>query len=178
MKNELENSVNYITQKTGRKSGFSVPKNYFNGIEDDFLVKLSEEQLPKKTTFDIPKDYFSNLENEILAKVSIKEPKVISFRDRIFKFIPLAAAASIVLFIGFYFLNNQNNSITFDDISSTDVENWYDSMLGYSNNTELAFAYDVSDFDESELSVVTINDDVIEDYFNSIDNSTLLNEIQ
>lgn len=178
MNNELENSINNISQETGRKSGFSVPKDYFNGIEDDFLMKLSEQQLPTEKAFNIPKDYFSNLEDEILTKVSLNKPKVISFRNRISKFIPLAAAASVVLFMGFYFLNNQNSTITFDDISSTDLENWYDNSLGYSNNSELALVYEISDFDEDELSEVILNDDVLEDYFNSIDNSILLNEIQ
>ena len=78
MKNELENSIKYISQKTGRKSGFSVPKDYFNGIEDGFLLKLSEEDLPKKTAFKIPKDYFSNLEDQILDKVSINTSKEVN----------------------------------------------------------------------------------------------------
>ena len=33
MKKDLQNSIDYITEKTGRKSGFSVPKNYFDTLE-------------------------------------------------------------------------------------------------------------------------------------------------
>ena len=107
-----------------------------------------------------------------------KEVKVISLKNRVLKFIPSLAAASVILFMGLHFLNNQNSTVTLDDISSTDVENWYESVVGYSNNTALALAYEMVDFEENELSIVNINNEVIEDYFNSIDNASLLNEIQ
>ena len=35
------------------KTGFTVPENYFKGIEDDFSLNLIEEKLPKNNVFEI-----------------------------------------------------------------------------------------------------------------------------
>ena len=40
------------------KTGFTVPENYFKGIEDDFSLNLIEEELPKNNVFEIPTTYF------------------------------------------------------------------------------------------------------------------------
>lgn len=186
MDKNLQHSINYITSKTGGKSKFSVPKNYFDGIEDDVLTKISEVNLPNKELFTVPKDYFTNLEDEILAKISPedniqpkKEVKVISLQKRILQVIPYTVAASVVLFIGTYFFNNYNNStVTLDDITVAEIENWYNNGYGDSNETELAMTLETVDFTDDELSSIQLNDAVLEDYFNSKDNTLLLNEIQ
>jgi len=180
MNNELANSINYIKEKTGKDSGFSIPKDYLTGIEDDFMMKLKEEKLPKTTSFDTPNTYFDNLESEILDKITStkeKKGKVISLKSKLRTFIPASIAASLLLFIGLQFLNTKTNtSINFDELSSMDIENWFDETTTYSN-TELAFTFE-DDLDDSELafSTVNINNDAIEDYFSSIDHSDLINE--
>ena len=180
MNNELENSINYIKEKTGNNSGFSIPKDYLNGIEDDFMLKLKEEELPKTTPFDIPDTYFDNLETAILNKVTNtpKKGKVISLKNKLYKFIPASIAASLLLLITTQFFNNQSNTISLDDLSYTDVENWFEENTIYTD-TEMVFNFEdnVDDIDFT-LTSVNINDNAIEDYLNSIDESYLINEAQ
>lgn len=186
MDKNLQHSIDYITSKTRGKSGFSVPKNYFSKIEDEVFTNISEEKLPNKKSFGTPTGYFTNLEDEILAKVTSekslqpkKEVSVISLQKRIRKIIPYVAAASVVLFTGTYFFNNYNNSkVTFSDITVADIEDWYENGYGNTNETELAMTLETVDFSDDELSAIQVNDAVLEDYFNSTENTFLLDEIQ
>ena len=102
MENELKNSVQYINNKVGKKTGFSAPTNYFDNLQDSIQAKIAEESFSKKSAFKVPENYFEDLENNVLGRISseVKETKVISFKERVFKLIPIAAAASIILFIG------------------------------------------------------------------------------
>lgn len=184
MDKELQNSIDYITQKTGEKSGFLVPKNYFKEFENDVLAHISEEKFSKKKSFDIPTDYFSKLEDEILAKVTseektftTKEVKVISLRKRLRYIIPYASVASVLLFVGMYFFKEYNSKITFDDITVADIENWYDTSDEAIDNEELAMVLnEENDLNENDF-LTTINDNDLEDYLQNTD-SNLLNEIQ
>lgn len=167
-----------LTSKQEGNSGFSTPKNYFENVEDDFFAKLSENSFPKKTGFKTPKNYLDNLEDAILAKVDVpkKEVKVISFRDRFRKVIPLAAAASVLLFIGINYFSNQTTTVNWDDITTAEVNDWYESTD--IDGTELALVYESTDVDENDFLDNTIDNSDIEDYFNSVDTSTIINEIQ
>ena len=134
MNRELENSVNYISNKTQKKSGFSAPENYFDSVEDSLFSKLSEQKFPSKSGHSIPEKYFENIDEVIFSKIEFpKTPKVISIRSRIIKYIPTAAAASLLLFFGLnYFALTNSNS--FDDISPDDIENWLDNgYLDFNN---------------------------------------------
>ena len=65
-----------------------------------------------------------------------------------------------------------------NDISANDIENWFVNENWNTDNTEFALALESSDFDENEFLNSPINDLEIEDYLNTIDTSTLMNEIQ
>lgn len=185
MEKDLQHSIDFITQKTGGKSGFSVPNNYFDGVEDTFFSHITESQLPKKeTSFDVPKDYFAKLEDEILSKVTSEEKtvstnkgRVISLRERMQSIIPYASVASVLVFVSVYFFNNYNRTTSLDDISIADLETWYDVGYDETNNTELAMVFETTDFTEDELTSVKFDTDIIENYLNSTDNTSLLNEI-
>ena len=160
-----------------KDSGFKTPTNFLDSVEDDFFSKLTEEKLPNSNGFEVPKDYFNSLEDEILKKITPKT-KVISLGSRLKKMIPLAAAASVLLFIGINYFSVQSETITFDDISSTEIENWLENGYTSINTTDLASVLDETDFNDNELiDNTTIEDTEIEDYLNSIDASSLINEI-
>ena len=99
MKHYIKNSEEYLNSISEKESGFCTPKNYFKTIEDSFEVKLIEKEFKKEEGFKIPDSYFTELENDILAKVlsTKKETKLISFKERVLKFIPMTAAAVIIL---------------------------------------------------------------------------------
>lgn len=178
MNNNLEHSEEFIRSKVGLKNGLSTPENYFEGFEDSFFATLSSEIIPNEHKLEVPSNYFETLEDRILAKVSIekKETKVISLRERILQIIPTAAAASILLFVGLTYFSNP--TVTFDDITITDIDSWYDNNNENINSSDLAMVFEASDFDDNILSENSIEDDSLEEYLNAVDPSTLLNEIK
>ncbi|WP_158838564.1 hypothetical protein [Polaribacter sp. L3A8] len=178
MENNIKNSEQYLNSILGEETGFSVPKDYFASIEESIATKLSEEVLTKEHGFTMPDTYFKELENEILAKVAVpkKETKVISFKERIFKMIPIAAAASIILFIGLNsFVFNTNEELTIDSLSDDDIEFWLDSNT--INTTDMAIVLENDVLEEGDFYFSSLEDENIEDYINSIDNTSFLNEI-
>jgi len=179
MENKIKNSEEYLNSKLGKKNNFSVPNGYFNTIEDRIDLKIREEKLSKESGFDIPDSYFDELENNILAKVSAtttKKPKVISLKTKIFKIIPFAAAASIILFIGLNsFLLNKTEDFNLDSLSDNDIENWLDINPMNTNDIVLVLQDDI--LNENDFSFSNIEDEFIEDYITSIDNSSLFNEL-
>ena len=53
MEENSKNSVEFITDTAGRKSGYTTPQNYFDGIEDTLFTKLATENIPKTKSFEI-----------------------------------------------------------------------------------------------------------------------------
>jgi hypothetical protein len=178
MENEIKNSEDYINKKTGKNSGFSVPSNYFDNLEDAISLKIYEENLSINPGFTAPKDYFNTLEDSVLTKIKTpkKERRVVSFKERILKTIPYAAAACIVLFIGLNsFSFNTNEEVTFDSLNDSDYEYWLDSNTLNSSDVSNLLSSDI--LEENDFSLTNIDDEIIEDYMYNIDNSSLINEI-
>ncbi len=179
MNKELKNSVDFINQQVGKKTGFDIPKNYFSDIEKNLSTNLFSVGLPKANAFKVPSDYFDSVEGDIFNKLNLneeKEIKVISIRKRILRFVPLAAAASVLLFLGLNYFNTTSSPITFDDITIADIESWYENGYGDTNSDELALAFNDSTLEDDSLSLIT--DENLEEYLSEIDSSTYLNEIQ
>ena len=178
MENKIKNSEEYSNSILGKKNSFSLPKNYFDTIEDAIDTKLAEENLTKENGFTTPDNYFKDLEDNILSKVSEpkKEAKVISFKERILKIIPIAAAASIILFIGLNsFEFNKTEELTIDSLSDDDMEFWLNSATIHTNDIAIVLENDL--LEESDFYFSSLEDENIEDYINSIDNTSFLNEI-
>ncbi|WP_298778067.1 hypothetical protein [uncultured Polaribacter sp.] len=178
MENELKSSIDYINKKTTKETGFSIPSNYLNNLEDTILLKISEENLSNNSGFKTPQNYFDTLEHAILSKVitSKKEPKVISFKERVFKIIPFAAAASIVLFISLNsFIFNTNDKLTFDSLNDTDIEYWLEN--NNINTMDISEIIAVDILKENDFSMANISDENIEEYINSIDDIIIIDEI-
>ena len=171
---------NDLTSKLKDKPGFTTPQNYFNEVEDNFFTKVFESKLPKQSGFDVPTNYFEKIEDTILNKVatSKKEAKIISLRDRLRKIIPIAAAASVVIFISINFFFKSTNTVTLEDISTTEIENWYENGYGEINNNDIVLNFDDADFNDDELLISSIDEIDIENYLDNIDPSILENEIQ
>lgn len=181
MSKNLQHNLNNITLKIGGKSGFSVPKNYFNKVEDEMLVKISEEQFSKEKPFNLPKDYFKNFEEEIFAKITTnkkqsvnKKGKTISLKNRMLRIVSYASVASVLLFAAVYFINNYNTTVSFNDITIAEIENWYDNGYGNTNNTEVATILETTDFNNDDLTSITFSNENIEEYFNDSNTATTL----
>ena len=173
--NKKHNLTNFSLEEI-KSNGFKKPEDFFDSFEDSVFAKISEENLPKETGFKIADDYFDTLENKVLDKLPTAT-KVVNLRSYVRKFVPMAAAASIVLFIGLNYFNNFQKQITFDDLTVADIESWYEDNEGSLSESELA---EVITFDEAEdvlLSYNDISETDIDAYINTIDTNTLINEI-
>ena len=178
MDSKTKNSEEFLNSILGKKTDFSLPKNYFDEFENEMEIRLFEENNPSKNNFKTPNNYFDNLDDRIFNKISStkKEAKVISLKERLLKAIPFAAAASIILFIGlnsFYFNNTQEFSL--DSLSDNDIELWLESNTLSSNDISLVLQDNI--LEDNELSFTTIKDESIEEYIYSIDDDSLLNEL-
>ncbi|WP_369047536.1 hypothetical protein [Tenacibaculum sp. UWU-22] len=178
MNTNIKHSESYINSKTGKKTGFKVHSTYFDEFEDTFFTNLSTDTLPEKSGFTVSKTYFDTLESAVLSTLSLKEPKakIVSIRKMLLHFIPVAAAASVLLFIGINYFSSSSTKTTIDNITPKEIELWYDSNYGSIDETEFASAIDSFNFDESEF--LTSNQNEIENYLENIDPATLINEIQ
>ena len=120
MDDNIKNSEAYLNSFLTEGNGFSVSKNYFDNLEDAIEIKVFENSFPKQQVFTTPHSYFKSLDNNILTKVSTtkKETKVISFKERVLKIIPVSVAASLILFIGLNsFVFNTDKKLTLDSLS-------------------------------------------------------------
>lgn len=177
MNEKLKHTINFINQKAGKNCGFSVPQNYFEEVEEKINTSVFIDSLPKEKAFNTPDDYFDTIEAQIQSRLATEqttETKVISLRKRVLQYIPVAAAASVLLFIGINYFSSQK--ITFEDITITDIEYWYENGYGDIDNSELAATLNTSELDEDILA--SISDEILEDYLSSVDTPTLINEIE
>ena len=116
---KADNFQNKITNNT-----FKTPDNYFNSVEDLVITKLKAVAIQEKNDTIIPDNYFDSIEDKVLSKLKTTS-KVISFKSRITKFVaPFAIAASLLLI---FILNNNSDTITFDSLTSSEIENWIDN---------------------------------------------------
>lgn len=178
MENEIKHSVNFINKKVGNKNSFSVPNNYFKDLEDDFFVKITENNFSKEIGFISPDSYFDSLEDVIINKVTSEEnkTKVISLKQRVLKVIPLVAAACVILFIGLNSFNlGNNNAITLDSLSDDDIEYWLES--NNLNSNDIAIVLEEEILSENDFSMTFIEDKDLEDYMNSIDSNLIFEDI-
>jgi hypothetical protein len=180
MNKELENSEQFINQMVGKETGFSVSKNYFDEIEDNFSARLFEENNIKKATFEIPENYFNNLEDSILQKIILDKDsiKIFFLRQKVLKMIPLTAAAAILLFIGLTTFNfDKTTPLTFDSISDNEIENWLEKNSDSINSEDIITIFSEDNFLESDFAFTDIEDENIERYIYSNDDLTIINEL-
>ncbi len=151
-------------------TGFTVPNGYFGSFEAKVLNKLSS---------DIPSDYFNSLEDKVFNRIKkevIPQVKVINLKQRIIKrYVPILAAASVVLFIGLNFYNN-TNTISFDSLDTTTISSWledsdYDTSASYVLG-ELLSADDINSL--TVLNESTLNEAQLLDYLDNTDIDNLI----
>ena len=180
MENKIKNSETYLKSVLGKENGFSVPKNYFEDLDEQIGLIIDKEKFSKKNGFSTLSNYFDALEDKIVSRVisKEKETKVISLRQRILKVIPAAIAASIALFISLTYFNTSNTEINFDNLAQSEIETWFLESSSSLTIESIAEFIPIEDLNMNDFSYANIDDEVIEDYIISNENSTFLNEIK
>lgn len=151
------------------KTGFTVPENYFKGIEDDFSLNLIEEELPKNNVFEIPTTYFQEFDHHIIEKIKPKKGKILNFKK--IKLIPVAATIALIIFFGINFLLNNNS-----ELSSDEIVNWVDMNINTISSDDIAIAFTDINFDDIDPYVTIKSEDIIESLINSDDIDFLIED--
>ena len=197
----LKNIAPKLHELQQLKSGFSFPKDYFGTVEDAIFSKLLEDTLDKKTPFRTPKNYFSTIEDRVLESLKSEEKenvyatpkgyfdsvedkvferlqtetKVIDFKTRfIKKFLPIVAAASLLLFITLQLLNNTTEQKDlFASLETSEIENWIENGDFEMNSYQIAAVYEDTNIEDIELEQ-EYNDDHLMEYLDDIDLESLI----
>ncbi len=165
------------TEKLSDKEGFSTPDSYFDTVADNVLEKIEKEKsylstltLDKQTGFKTPENYLESVEETTIAKLNNekKSVKVINFRSILLKrVIPLVAAASITLLL---ILNYNSKPLTFENVASTEIEQWIENDLIVFDTYEIAEVYNDT---ELENTIIFAEDELVE-YLDGTDIESLL----
>ena len=154
------------------KTGFTVPENYFTGIEDELLSRLIVEKLPKHDGFKTPEAYFESLENVIIEKTKNKNGKLINFKRRNIKIISVAASIVLLLFFGSNFIYNTNT-----ELSSEEIISWLDMNANSLSNDDIALALTELNINDINPYLAIKNEDIVESLLNSNDLDYLIEDI-
>ncbi|AUC83931.1 hypothetical protein CW731_00895 [Polaribacter sp. ALD11] len=178
MENNINNSEDFLKQVLNKSTGFSVPKNYFSDAEDRFSSFLIEDELPKENGFIIPENYFEGLENSIIKKIATKkEVKVISLKNKLLKYIPIATAASVALFLSInYFNTYSNEEVSFENLAQSDIENWIIENSNELSDQDFATLLHSEITNENDFALTDLNNNDIEEYIIDSGSTSLLNE--
>jgi hypothetical protein len=179
MKHNLNNSEEFLKSVLQKDTGFSAPKNYFSEAENSFASFLSENKIPKENGFTIPENYFKDIENSIIEKtVPKKAVKIISLKKTLLKYIPIATAASIALFLSMNYLNPSNTTeeVNFENLAESDIENWIIENSNELSDQDFAALLHSTIINENDFALTDIKNDAIEEYMIYSEDTSLLNE--
>ncbi|UJH91995.1 hypothetical protein LZ575_05030 [Antarcticibacterium sp. 1MA-6-2] len=123
-----------------QKTGFRIPQNYFEDLEENLMRKISQEDIDVDNLkvapgFIVPQDYFEKLEERVLKRVTKEQErgKIYSlFNQQIFYY-AAAAAAIIVLLLSTNLFNNNAPQYTIDSVELSALEDYIDN--GYMDFT-------------------------------------------
>ncbi len=165
--------------KISKEDGFKTPKDYFDGLTDDIMGKISEESLdlPKSDGFKVPEGYFDSLNKDILSKLEKEETKVIKlYPYKKLLYTAASIAAVILIFIGLQWQGNQ--SLSFDDIANMELEAYFEDNVSGVNTYELAEVIPVEELEVGDILEIDWDEENIVDYLDdTIDDIDELNLI-
>lgn len=141
-----------------KKTGFKIPKDYFDSLEDTIISSIKLKELSSESGFKTPDNYFDTLEDTILSKTSEKESsKVISILSRRNLIYASSIAAAVLLLFNLSIFNTNSTIWNLDDET---VENYMlnENMDSY----EIASLLDEENFIEADFVQHNFNEETIE----------------
>lgn len=151
-----------------KKPGFKTPENYFEGFSDALFSKMAEDELPTETGFKTPPNYFDNFEKELISKLEKTTDKRKSKIRLLYSITSVAAALFIYFGISQY---NQQNLVTFDSITITDIQAYIEAGNIYVDSYTLA-SID-GNLDMNSFFDDAISNQEIDNYLNTLDTELL-----
>lgn len=160
-----------MKETDGNKKGFRVPENYFESLDVRLMTRLKGNS---KKGFDVPEGYFEDFEVKPPAATGSQAEHKGVFklnRPEAKKLIWMAVAATILLFFGVKY-NNQNQSVLeWEDLEQAELSSWIESDLAELNEYDIAEAYP-----DVELNAPTISNEELNAYLNEIELDQILYE--
>jgi hypothetical protein len=161
---EIENDVvsKLNTEKFSKRNNFNVPNDYFNEVEDIVVAKLKAEAIQKNDATIIPDNYFDKIEDKVFNKLkSEKKSKVITLK-KFTKFIaPIAIAASLLLLV---YLNTTSKKYTFDSLPTAAIESYFENGGNDVDVLSIASLYTEDELKNDEIFDSTVTDSVVVNY--------------
>lgn len=156
-------------------TGFKTPEHYFDTFEEKLQKCINNDtgfDAIETPGFTVPKNYFNSVERNILETIETKAEKpVFQLKPKSTFYYFAGIAASFVLLFSLVF---NNKEITINSIETTSIEN-YLYQEEYSNE-ELASLFNTDDISESDFIDVTISDETLNDYFESLDTEDFISD--
>ncbi|UMB61350.1 hypothetical protein MHL31_03890 [Lutibacter sp. A80] len=172
--NTIEDGVfaEIITSKINvNKTNFKAPNAYFDTVEENIISKLKTYIIKKETAHSVPEGYFETLEDQVLNK--IKTTSKVRTLKKVSKYIaPLAIAASFLLI---FILNNTQDTITFDNLTTSEIEDFIDNDMLHYDAESLAAIFPEVSLDDLNYTETIPDADVV-NYLNENDIDALLLE--
>ena len=203
-KKDLHKVVPKLSEISLKKSGFEIPSNYFETIEDGVIAKLKAENLTlikTRESFQTPKNYFNSIEDIVITKLKAEalntknhntlpenyfetlENKVITKIKTTPKvislksrFIKFAAPIAIAASLLLIFiLNNTSTNVTFESLASSEIENWIDNGSIDIDALTIASLYPEIELND-EIYSDSLSDEEVLEYLSQEDLENILYE--
>ncbi len=157
-------------KKTSKHKDFKVPKDYFNSFTSKLFNKIAEEEtisIPKNNSFKTPEDYFTNLDSSILKKIAdVEKTKVIPLKSyKKYYYAAIGIAACVLLLVKFNL--NKSTTITFDAVTNSEIETYFDINDVGLTSYEIAEVIPVHELDMNDILSKNLKEENILDYLDN-----------
>ena len=190
-KEDVHKIIPELSEISLKKTGFELPENYLENLEDTVIATLKAENLQNKInskTFKTPDNYFNSIEDIVLAKLKAEvlqnknnsqipenyfetlETKVISEIKTAPKVISLktkltkfiAPIAIAASLLLVFVLNNNSTTVSFESLAVTDIESWIDNGSIDIDALSIASIYPDIELDTKMYSVSLTDEEVLD----------------
>lgn len=190
---DLNKIASILSEITPKESGFQVPENYFDSIEDSVVAEIKSKNLNIQTrtpNFKTPNNYFDSLEDVVITKLKAQtfkteknntipenyfdnlEENVLSKLKSQSKIITLkkttkyvAPLAIAASFLLIFLLNNNSKDISFESITSSEIEEFIENGSINFDAESLTLVFPDVELDDSNF-ISSISDSEVLDYLN------------
>jgi hypothetical protein len=201
MKKQKLHKVAPILSSISKKSGFTVPNDYFENLDFNVLSKIKTEELNaviNKNSFKTPEGYFDSVEDIVISKLKaeslqhkensnipldyfdtledtviskLKTPKKVISLKTVSKYLAPLAVAASLLLI--FTLNTYKKTVTFESLATTDLEQFIDYGMVDIDTQTLASAFSDIEIETEEFNL-SLTDTEVLNYLSDEDLETFI----
>jgi hypothetical protein len=156
-----------------KSSGYKAPNDYFKSFDAKLIERLDEEESIEgieTSGYTIPQEYFDSVEAIVLSKLNVEKKPVIKLRTKTLIYYVAGIAASFAVLLSLFF--NSKDAISIDAINTMAIES-YLYQEDYTN-ADLASLFNTDDISETNFIDLTISDEMLNQYLESIDTEDLI----